>query len=155
MGCEYERHECSRYTLILKTWEDWMSRINSLVDLRASCIRILELFTQKVTTESVSQKSMMSNPPTMKRLWQVFILLHAVFFVSALAESVMPSIYCGASHSYQCTPEQALAYQRRQMQQRQADTRLDAQQSMARWFELQQRQKMQMERDALLVQPAR
>jgi hypothetical protein len=41
------------------------------------------------------------------------------------------------------------------MQQRQADTRLDAQQSMARWLELQQRQKMQMERDALLVQPAR
>ena len=116
---------------------------------------VIDALNEKVTTDSVSQKSMMSNPPTMKRLWQVFILLHAVFFVSAFAESVTPSIYCGASHSYQCTPEQALAYQRRQMQQRQADTRLDAQQSMARWLELQQRQKMQMEREALLVQPAR
>ena len=69
MRYEHERHEFSRYTLILKTWEDWMSPINPLLDLRASCIRILELFTQKVTTDSVSQKSMMSNPPTMKRLW--------------------------------------------------------------------------------------
>jgi hypothetical protein len=75
--------------------------------------------------------------------------------VSKISGAIQPSIYCGASHSYQCTPEQALAYQRRQMQQRQADTRLDAQQSMARWLELQQRQKMQMEREALLVQPAR
>jgi hypothetical protein len=116
---------------------------------------VIDALNEKVTTGSLSQKSMMSNPPIMKRLWQVFILLHAVFFVSAFAESVTPSLYCGASQSYQCTPEQALAYQRRQMQQRQADTRLDAQQSMARWFELQQRQKMQMERDALLVQPAR
>ena len=98
---------------------------------------------------------MMSNQLTMKRFWLAFTLFQAVFFVSAFAESVTPSIYCGASYSYQCTPEQALAYQRRQMQQRQADTRLVAQQSMARWLELQQRQKMQMEREALLVQPAR
>ena len=97
----------------------------------------------------------MSNQLTMKRFWLAFTLFKAVFFVSAFAESVTPSLYCGASYSYQCTPEQALAYQRRQMQQRQADTRLDAQQSMARWLELQQRQKMQMEREALLVQPAR
>jgi hypothetical protein len=62
---------------------------------------------------------------------------------------------CSSDLNYVCTPEQALAQQRRQMLQRQADTRSDNQQSMARWMELQQRQRMLMEREALLVQPAR
>jgi hypothetical protein len=116
---------------------------------------LIDALNQNMATDLVSQKSMMSNQPVLKRLWLVFIVLYAVFFDSALAESVTPSLYCGASHSYQCTPEQALAFQRRQMLQRQADTRSDAQPSMARWLELQQRQKMHMEREALLVQPAR
>ncbi len=116
---------------------------------------LIDALKEKVATYLVTQKSMMSNQPALKRSWLVFIVLYAVFFVSALAESVTPSLYCGASHSYQCTPEQALAFQRRQMLQRQADSRLDPQPSMARWLELQQRQKMQMEREALLVQPAR
>ena len=91
----------------------------------------------------------------MKLLWPALIVIQLAWSATALAESVAPSLYCGAALNYVCTPEQALAQQRRQMQQRQADTRSDTQQSMARWMELQQRQRMQMEREALLVQPAR
>jgi hypothetical protein len=95
------------------------------------------------------------NALNMKLLWPALILIQLVFSVCAQADSAAPSLYCGAAHNYVCTPEQALAQQRRQMQQRQAETRSDNQQSMARWLELQQRQRMQMEREALLVQPAR
>lgn len=95
------------------------------------------------------------NALNMKLLWPALIVIQLIFSVSAQADSAVPSLYCGAEHNYVCTPEQALVQQRRQMQQRQAETRSNNQQSMARWLELQQRQRMQMEREALLVQPAR
>ena len=67
----------------------------------------------------------------------------------AYSEPLTPSIFCGAVHSYVCTPEQAIAEQRRQMQRRDSSARSEGQQAYARWFYLQQIQRQRMEQGAL------
>jgi len=67
----------------------------------------------------------------------------------ALSQPSTPSIFCGAVHSYVCTPEQALAEQHRQMQRRDPSTRSEGQQAYTRWLYLQQMQRQRMEQGAL------
>lgn len=67
----------------------------------------------------------------------------------AYSQAPAPSIFCGAVHSYVCTPEQALAEQRRQMQRRDPSVRPEGQQAYGRWFNLQQIQRQRMEQGAL------
>ena len=69
--------------------------------------------------------------------------------MSAYAQSPSPSIFCGAAHSYVCTPEQAIAEQRRQMQCRDLSTSSEGQQAYARWLYLQQIQRQRMEQESL------
>ena len=61
------------------------------------------------------------------------------------AQPLTPSIFCGAVHSYVCTPEQAIAEQRRQMQRRDPFASSEGQQAYARWFYLQQMQRQKIE----------
>lgn len=68
----------------------------------------------------------------------------------AYSEPPTPSIFCGALHGYVCTPEQAFAEQRRQMQRRDSSARSEGQQAYARWFYLQQIQRQRMEFEALV-----
>ena len=68
----------------------------------------------------------------------------------AYSEPPTPSIFCGAVHSYVCTPEQAIAEQRRQMQRRDSSARSEGQQAYARWFYLKQIQRQRMEQEALV-----
>lgn len=67
----------------------------------------------------------------------------------AYSEPPTPSIFCEAVHSYVCTPEQAIAEQRRQMQRRDSSARSEGQQAYARWLYLQQMQRQRMEQGAL------
>ena len=69
--------------------------------------------------------------------------------VPAYSQPPSPSIFCGAVHNYVCTPEQAIAEQRRQMQRRDPSTRPEGQQAYGRWFYLQQIQRQRMEQGAL------
>lgn len=78
-----------------------------------------------------------------------FIFMSATL-TSAYSQPPMPSIFCGAVHSFVCTPEQAIAEQRRQMQRRDSSTRSEGQQAYARWFYLQQMQRQRMEQEALV-----
>jgi hypothetical protein len=68
----------------------------------------------------------------------------------AYSEQPTPSIFCGPVHSYVCTPEQAIAEQRRQMQRRDSSARSEGQQAYARWFYLQQVYRQRMEQEALV-----
>ena len=52
-------------------------------------------------------------------------------------------------HSYVCTPEQAIAEQRRQMQRLDLSTSSEGQQAYARWLYLQQMQRQRMEQGGL------
>ncbi len=51
--------------------------------------------------------------------------------------------------SYLCTPEQAIAEQRRQMLRRDLSTSSEGQQAYARWLYLQQMQRQRMEQGGL------
>ncbi len=85
----------------------------------------------------------------------VALVLPLLMIASSLAysEPPTPSIFCGAVHSYVCTPEQAIAEQRRQMQRRDSSARSEGQQAYARWFYLQQMQRQRMEQGALTPSP--
>lgn len=78
------------------------------------------------------------------------LLLLTVTSVSAFAQPPTSSIFCGAVHSYVCTPEQAIVEQRRQMQRRDSSAPSDGQQAYARWFYLQQMHRQRMEQEALV-----
>ena len=77
-------------------------------------------------------------------------LLILAVSTSVHAQQSSPSIFCGALHGYVCTPEQAFAEQRRQMQRRDSSMKSEGQQAYARWFYLEQLQKQRMELEALL-----
>ena len=77
------------------------------------------------------------------------LLLLIVSSAPAYSQPATPSIFCGAVHSYVCTPEQAVAEQRRQMQRRDPSTRPEGQQAYGRWFYMQQMQRQRMEQRAL------
>ena len=70
--------------------------------------------------------------------------------VPVYAQTATASIFCGAVHSYVCTPEQAIAEQRRQMQRREPYGSSEGQQAYARWFHLQQIHRKRMEQEALV-----
>jgi len=80
------------------------------------------------------------------------LVLPLLMVASSLAysEQPTPSIFCGAVHSYICTPEQAITEQRRQMQRRDSSARSEGQQAYARWFYLQQMQRQRMEQEAFV-----
>ena len=69
---------------------------------------------------------------------------------SVHAQQSPPSVFCGALHGDVCTPEQAFAEQRRQMQRRDPSMKSEGQQAYARWFYLEQLQKQTMELEALV-----
>ena len=77
------------------------------------------------------------------------LALLSVSAAPAYSQPTGPSIFCGAVHYYVCTPEQAIAEQRRQMQRRDPSTRPEGQQAYGRWFYLQQIQRQRMEQGAL------
>jgi hypothetical protein len=77
-------------------------------------------------------------------------LLILAVSTSVHAQQLFPSIFCGAVHGYVCTPEQAFAEQRRQMQRRDPSVKSEGQQAYARWFYLEQLQKQTMELEALV-----
>jgi hypothetical protein len=77
-------------------------------------------------------------------------LLILAVSTSVHAQQSSPSIFCGALHGYVCTPEQAFAEQRRQMQRRDSSMKSEGQQAYARWFYLEQLQKQRMEFEALV-----
>jgi hypothetical protein len=108
--------------------------------------------------ERTMREYRVSDHPTAARLRKssckpffIRLSLPLLIAIAAPAYSQAPaaSIFCGAVHSYVCTPEQALAEQRRQMQRRDPSVRPEGQQAYGRWLYLQQIQRQRMEQGAL------
>jgi len=89
------------------------------------------------------------------KLWgiQLSLVLLIVSSAPVYSQSPTPSIFCGAVHHYVCTPEQAIAEQRRQMQRgqmqrRDPSARPEGQQAYGQWFYMEQMQRQRMEQRA-------
>ncbi len=84
---------------------------------------------------------------------KIVVLLLPILGGRAHADSSQPSIWCGPANHYVCSKEQQIAEQRRQMQRRQPQPPsrnvTSDHQNMARYWELLQRQREIMERQAL------
>lgn len=80
----------------------------------------------------------------------VFVCL-ATVLQTVFAQSSKPSLWCGPANIYSCDEEKKIIEQRQQMQQRNSHPaeRPQGQQQMARYWELLQRQREMMERQAL------
>ncbi len=70
---------------------------------------------------------------------------------TAWAQGSKPSLWCGSANSYYCDKEREIIEQQRQMQQRSSSPtgHQQGQQNMARYWELLQRHREMMERQAL------
>lgn len=79
---------------------------------------------------------------------QLSLVLLIVSSAPVYSQSPTPSIFCGAVHHYVCTPEQAIAEQRRQMQRRDPSARPEGQQAYGQWFYMEQMQRQRMEQRA-------
>jgi hypothetical protein len=113
----------------------------------------MDIFMMTTRTESHEKNSSVDccNKKRFDRAcFEATALLILAASTSVHAQQSSPSIFCGALHGYVCTPEQAFAEQRRQMQRRDPSIKSEGQQAYARWFYLEQLQKQRMEFEALV-----
>ena len=81
----------------------------------------------------------------MKRLFIVIALL-MLAHVQGFTQDQRASLFCGPSDNYYCTPEQEIMAMRRELVNRQQSQLSTAQQNIARYLELEQKRRAELEK---------